>query len=72
MPICAIGPQEAHAPVGPNPSWLRLVELEGDRARCAPVPVSNWRKDAIPKQVRGSILIGGILTLKETGSRDRC
>ena len=54
MPICAIGPQEAHAPVGPNPSWLRLVELEGDRARCAPVPVSNWRKDAIPKQVRRS------------------
>jgi len=72
MPICAIGPQEAHAPVGPNPSWLRLVELEGDRARCAPVPVSNLRKDAIPKQVRGSILIGGILTLKETGSRDPC
>ena len=32
MPICAIGPHQAHAPVGPNPSWLRLVELEGDRA----------------------------------------
>jgi len=51
---------------------LRLVELEGDRARWAPGPISNWRTDAISKQVRRSILIGGILTLKETGSRDRC
>ena len=51
MPICAIGPQEAHAPLG---------------------PIGTGEKTQFRNKSSDQFLIGGILTLKETGSRDRC